>query len=59
VAMNVAHDLDREDNDTIVARGKDWIISSNISTGSAESMVQVFVTQCGWGQGAVMTIVSH
>ena len=42
--MNVAHDLDRLDNAVIVARGRDWITSSKISTGSVESMVRVLAT---------------
>lgn len=39
--MNAAHGLDRADNDTVVVMGRDWIISSRISTGSVESIVQV------------------
>src|ERR1700733_556158 len=39
--MNVAHDFDRADKDTIAADGRCWMISSKVSTGSEESIVQV------------------
>jgi hypothetical protein len=41
VAINVAHDFERADNDTIAEGGRYWIISNKISTGSVESIVQV------------------
>ena len=41
VFMNVAHDLDRVDNDASVVKGSHWIMSSKISAGSAESIVWI------------------
>lgn len=41
MSMNVAHDLDRAGNDARVVKGDHWIISSNISVGSAENIACV------------------
>jgi hypothetical protein len=62
VAMNVAHDFERADNDTITVGGRHWIISNKISTGNTESIVQALAVLatvwlgarlCGWGQDCV------
>ena len=39
MSMNIAHDLDKADNDAIVANGSHWMISSNISTGNVERVI--------------------
>ena len=39
VAMNAAHDLDSLDNNRIVVVGRHWMISSQFSTGSMESII--------------------
>ena len=43
MSMNVAHDLDRVDNDAIVVKGNHWMMSSKISTGSTESIIWILV----------------
>ena len=43
VSMNVAHDLDRADNDAIVVKGNHWMMSSKISTGSTESIIWILL----------------
>ena len=43
MSMNVAHDLDRVDNDARAVKGSHWIMSSRISTGSTESIVRILV----------------
>ena len=59
--MNVAHGLDRVDNDARAVKGNHWIMSSKSSAGSTESIVRIFVevrqsrgrsvanfAECGW-----------
>lgn len=58
-AINAAHDLDSADNNVMVVRGRHWMISSQFSTGSMESIVwalamrwesQGFIyRECGFG----------
>lgn len=45
MVMNAAHDLDRVGNDAIVVKGRHWIISSKISVGKIESIVQALAKQ--------------
>lgn len=41
--MNVAHGLDRVDNDARVVKGSHWIMSNKSSAGSTESIVRILV----------------
>jgi len=43
VFMNVAHGLDRVDNDARAVKGNHWIMSNKSSAGSTESIVRIFV----------------